>query len=56
MIKKRLINYSSERDKIVRINVEVPETLRNNFKGKAATEGKTVKEAIQKLMEEYIKK
>ncbi len=56
MVEKRVTNDPNKKDKIVRINVEVPERLRNSFKGKSATEGKTLKEAIQNLMEDYIKK
>ncbi|MBP6104186.1 MAG: copy number control protein [Gammaproteobacteria bacterium] len=38
------------------ITISVPQTLKNEFKAKVASEGKTVKEVIHQLMKEYIKK
>ncbi len=36
------------------MTINVPQTLRNEFKAKVASEGKTVKEVIHQLMREYI--
>ena len=41
--------------KLVRMNFEVSEHLRNAFKAKVASQGKKVKYVLAELMEEYIK-
>ena len=38
------------------ITINVPQSLKNEFKAKVASEGKTVKEVIHQLMKEYIHK
>jgi|GEM_PF-2039807 len=45
----------SKNDKTVERRVFVPGDLRNRFKGKCATQGKTMSEVIAAFMENYTK-
>ena len=42
-------------EKTVHMSFELPVELRNAFKGKIASQGKTVKEVMVIIIEEYIK-
>lgn len=56
---KSLLKEVSQRgveDDLVRINFEVPKSLRNQFKSKTAKSGKTVKDVLICFMEDYIRK
>jgi len=44
-----------EEGRLVRINFEVSEPLRNAFKAKVASQGKKVKDVFAEFMREYIK-
>jgi predicted HicB family RNase H-like nuclease len=41
-------------DKQVSIRVQLDESLRNRLKGKAALQGKTLNQAVEQLIEEYV--
>ncbi len=41
-------------DKQVSIRVQIAESLRNKLKGKAALQGKTISQALESLIEEYV--
>ncbi len=41
-------------DKQVSIRVQLGESLRNRLKGKAALQGKTLNQAVEQLIEEYV--
>lgn len=47
---------NSEEGRLVRINFEVSEPLRNAFKAKVASQGKKVKDVFAEFMREYTKK
>ncbi len=51
---KRDLEKRAKESKIVRINVEVPEALRNAFKTATTQRGETVKSALIRYMENYI--
>ena len=51
---KDIKNKSNEGNQ-VRMNFEVSENLRNNFKAKVAKEGNKVKDVLAAFMTEYIK-
>jgi hypothetical protein len=42
-------------EKVVHMSFELPVELRNAFKGKIASQGRTVKEVMVMIIEEYIK-
>jgi predicted DNA binding CopG/RHH family protein len=46
---------NQNKEKIVRLNFDLPEKMRNAFKAKAATEGLKVKDVLTKLVAEYLK-
>lgn len=54
MVGKKRLN--KEEDILVRMNFEVSEKLRNQFKGKVVTQGKKVKDVLAEFMRDYIKK
>lgn len=46
---------SKQEGNITHMSFEAPTELRNAFKAKAASQGKSVKEVIVAFMEEYVK-
>lgn len=49
-------NNGLEQEEYTRITFEISKKLRNSFKSKVASEGKTIKEVLLELVEEYVKK
>ncbi|WP_172593951.1 hypothetical protein [Candidatus Rickettsiella viridis] len=45
-----------DQKKIVHMNFETTKELRNAFKSKVAISGKSVRQVLEELMKEYIKK
>lgn len=53
---KRSSQSLKTQGKQVHVNFLVSEELRNEFKSKVAMKGKTVRDVLEALMKEYIKK
>jgi metal-responsive CopG/Arc/MetJ family transcriptional regulator len=45
---------SKKEDRTVRVQVQMPESLRNKFKSVTAAEGQTMNEVILEFVEDYI--
>lgn len=56
MVVKKSAQLPKTQDKQVHVNFLVSESLRNEFKSKVATKGKTVRDVLEAFMKEYIKK
>lgn len=53
---KDVENKSENEKRLVRMNFETPEDLRNDFKAKVAKQGKKVKDVLTAFLMEYVKK
>jgi hypothetical protein len=47
---------TDKEEKTVRVQILMPETLRNQFKGVTASEGKTMGEVLNEFVKGYVKK
>jgi hypothetical protein len=47
---------TNKEEKTVRVQILMPETLRNQFKGVTASEGKTMGEVLNEFVKGYVKK
>ncbi len=56
MSPKKSTRTENERKKTINMNFETSQELRNAFKAKVASEGKTVRDIFEEFMKEYIKK
>lgn len=55
-LKKYTRQKNDGKKKIINMNFETSEELRNAFKSKVAIKGKTVRDVFEEFMKEYIKK
>ena len=55
-LKKSTRQQNEGKKKIINMNFETSEELRNAFKSKVAMKGKTVRDVFEAFMKEYIKK
>ena len=55
-LKKHTRQKNDGKKKIINMNFETSEELRNAFKSKVAIKGKTVRDVFEEFMKEYIKK
>lgn len=51
----KTVSKVEQEGKIVRLNFEISESLKNEFKSKAAKQGKKIKNVLIELVENYIK-
>lgn len=49
-------SMAKKEEKTVRVQILMPETLRNQFKGVTASEGKTMGEVLTDFVQGYVKK
>lgn len=55
-LKKSIRQQNEGKKKIINMNFETSEELRNAFKSKVAMKGKTVRDVFEAFMKDYIKK
>lgn len=56
MAVKRSSTKQEHSSKLVRININVPEQLRNSFKAKVSSKGLKIQDVLSRYIKEYVEK